>query len=113
VAVKNKEPIYTLCPALRIKIKVFNLFKRDLVICIRRITNTDSIAIRNYCLRVLAYLVGLAFKDNKRWDNVAVYVNCLYNRNRFTAKRLTCLIPYCLIINNKYLLFLALSYTYT
>ena len=50
MAVKNKEPIYTLCLALRINIKVFNLFKRDLVIYIRRITNTDSIAIRNYCL---------------------------------------------------------------
>ena len=50
MAIKNKEPIYTLRPALYIKIKVFNLFKRDLVIYIRRITNTDSIAIRNYYL---------------------------------------------------------------
>jgi len=66
VAVKNKEPICTLYPTLRIKIKVFNLFKRDLVIYIRRITNTDSIAIRNYYFRVLAHLVGLTFKDNKR-----------------------------------------------
>ena len=66
MAVKNKEPMYTLYPALYIKIKVFNLFKRDLIIYIRRITNTNSIAIRNYCLRVPAYLVGLAFKDNKR-----------------------------------------------
>ena len=66
MAIKNKESICTLYLALRIKIKVFNLFKRDLVICIRRITNTNSIAIINYCLRVPAYLVGLAFKDNKR-----------------------------------------------
>jgi len=113
VAVKNKEPICTLYPALRIKIKVFNLFKRDLIVCIRRITNTDSIAIRNCCLRVLVYLVGLAFEDNKRWDNIAVYANCLYNCNRFIAKCLACLTLYCLIMNNKYLLFLALSYTYT
>jgi hypothetical protein len=113
VAVKNKKPIYTLCPALYIKIKVFNLFKRDLIVYIRYITNTDSITIRNYYLQVLAHLVGLAFEDNKRWDNMAVRENCLCNRNRFTAKRLTYLIPYCLIINNKYLLFLALSYIYT
>jgi hypothetical protein len=66
VAVKNKEPIYTLYPTLYIKIKVFNLFKRDLIVYIRRITNTNSIAIRNCYLRVPAYLVGLAFKDNKR-----------------------------------------------
>ena len=50
MAVKNKEPIYTLCPTLRIKIKVFNPFKRDLVVYIRYITNTNSIAIRNYYL---------------------------------------------------------------
>ena len=66
MAVENKEPIYTLYPALRIKIKVFNLFKRNLVVCIRRIANANSIAIRNCYLRVPAYLVGLAFKDNKR-----------------------------------------------
>jgi ascorbate-specific PTS system EIIC-type component UlaA len=80
---------------------------------IRRITNTDSIAIRNYRLRVLAYLVGLAFEDNKRRDNIAVSANYLYNRNSFIAKRLTYLILCYLIIDNKYLLFLALPYIYT
>ena len=49
VAVKNKESIYTLCPASCINIKVFNLFKRNLVIYIRHITNTNSIAVGNYC----------------------------------------------------------------
>ena len=44
---------------------------------------------------------------------MAVCANYLYNRNRFTAKRLTYLTPYGLIINNKYLLFLTLSYIYT
>ena len=113
MAVENKEPICIFCPALRIKIKVFNLFKYDLVVYMRRIANTDSIAIRNCRLQVLAYLVGLAFKDNKRWDNMAVYINCFYNYNRFITKRLTYFIPYCLIINNKYLFFFALSYIYT
>ena len=47
MAVKDKESIYTLYPIIRIKIKIFNLFKRDLVVYIRRITNTNSIAIRN------------------------------------------------------------------
>ena len=32
MAVKNKESIYTFYLALYIKIKVFNLFKRDLII---------------------------------------------------------------------------------
>ena len=89
-----------------------NLFKRNLIIYIRRITNTNSIAIRNYYLRVPAHLVGLAFEDNKRRDNVAVCANYLYNYNRFTAKYLTYLIPCYLIINNKYLLFLSLPYIY-
>jgi len=47
MAIKNKESIYTLYLILRIKIKVFNLFKRDLVIYIHCITNTNSIAVRN------------------------------------------------------------------
>jgi len=112
VAVKNEQSVYTLSPVLRIKIKVFNLFKRDLVVCIRRITDTNSIAIRNRHLRVLAHLVGLTFKDNKRRDNMAVRANCLCNYNSFTAKCLACLALCCLIIDNKYLLFLALPYTY-
>ena len=113
MAIKNKQSIYTLSPVLYIKIKVFNLFKRDLIIYIRYITNTNSIAIRNYYLRVPVYLVGLTFKDNKRQDNIAVSANCLYNCNSFIAKRLTYLILYCLIIDNKYLLFLTLPYIYT
>ena len=113
MAVKDKESIYTLYLALYINIKVFNLFKRNLIIYIRYIANTNSIAIRNCCLRILAHLVGLTFKDNKRRDNMAVCAYCLCNRNRFTAKRLAYLIPYYLIINKKYLLLLPLSYSYT
>jgi hypothetical protein len=112
MAVENKQSICALGLVLRMKIKVFNPFKRDLVVCIRRITNTNSVAIRNYCLGVPAHLVGLAFKDNKRQDNMAVSANCLCNRNSFTAKRLACLALCCLIIDNKYLLFLALPYIY-
>src|SRR6266568_1923745 len=49
IAVKNKESVYTICPALRIKIKVFNLFKRNLIVYICRIINTNNIAIGNCC----------------------------------------------------------------
>ena len=113
VAVKDKKPIYTLCSILRIKIEVFNPFKHNFIIYIHRITDTNSIAIRNCCLQVLVHLISLAFKNNKKWDNVAIRANYLCNCNRFTTKHLACFTPYCLIINNKYLLFLALSYMYT
>ena len=54
-----------------INIKVFNLFKCNLVIYICYIANTNSIAVRNYYFRVPAYLVGLAFKDK---INAYIYI---------------------------------------
>ena len=83
VAIKNKKFIFTLCPALYINIKVFNLFKCNLIIYIYCIANTNNIAIRNCCFWVLVYLVSFAFKDNKKWDNMAVYIYYFYNYNRF------------------------------
>ena len=47
MAVKDKESIYTLYSILCIKIKVFNLFKRDLVGYIYCITNTNNVAVWN------------------------------------------------------------------
>ena len=112
IAVKNKESVYTLYPASYINIKVFNPFKYNLVICIHCIANTNNIAVGNYCFQVLVYLVGLTFRDNKRRDNITVYIYYFCNCNRFTAKRLAYFIPCYLIINKKYLFFFALPYTY-
>ena len=76
MAVKNKKSIYTLYPALCIKIKIFNPFKRNLVAYIRRITITNNVIIGKYYFLVLAHLIGFGFKDNKKRDNMAVYAYC-------------------------------------